>query len=239
MENSISHTTSKGTIFIQPHSDDMVMSSYFLMRKEILPQPYYLLTVFGQSNWIDPIKKRGRRYTQKIDGVEVTHLRKNEDEKFAESLGLTLLFSDLKDCLLRNREVYFQPNKKLETKLVKQVRTIIHDSIKRYKVENMVAPFPSGRKQHYDHRIVREAVKSLPGTLCGRFFVDDIPYSRITNPNKFRLHLFAQTKVDGINEKFCSMKVYDSQMCKLFFDQVEKITKQNQRHERLFVFNNR
>lgn len=229
----------KGTIFIQPHSDDMVMSSCFLIRGKILPRPYYLLTVFGQSNWIDPIKKRSRRYTQKIDEAEVTRLRKNEDEKFAKSLGLTLLFSDLKDCLLRNGKVYYQPNKKLETKLVKKVRTIIHDSIKRYKVENIVVPFPSGRKQHYDHRIVREAVKLLPHTLCRQFFVDDIPYSRITNHNKFSLHLFTQTKVDGINKKFRSMKVYDSQMCKLFFDQVKKITKQNQKHERLFVLNNR
>lgn len=229
----------KGTIFIQPHSDDMVMSSCFLIKKEVLPRPYYLLTVFGQSNWIDPIKKRGRRYIQKIDGTTITRLRKNEDEKFVKSLGLTLLFFDLKDCLLRNGEVYYQPNKKLEIKLVKKVKTIIHDSIKEYKVENIVVPFPSGRKQHYDHRIVREAVKLLPATLCSQFFVDDVPYSRIMKHNKFSLHIFAQIKVDGVNEKFRSMKVYDSQMCKLFFDQVEKITKQNQKHERLFVLNNR
>lgn len=227
-----------GTIFIQPHSDDMVMSSCFLMKEEVLPRPYYLLTVFGQSNWIDPIKKRGPKYVQKIDEATITRLRKKEDEKFAKSLGLTLLFFDLKDCLLRSREVYYQPNKKLETKLVKKVRIIIRDSINRYKAENIVAPFPFGRKQHYDHQIVCEAVKLLSATSCNQFFVDDIPYSRITNYNKFSLHLFVQTKVDDINEKFRSMEVYDSQMCKLFFDQVEKITKQNQKHERLFVLNN-
>lgn len=41
---------SKGTIFIQPHSDDMVMSAYFLIKAEVLSRPYYLLTIFGQSN---------------------------------------------------------------------------------------------------------------------------------------------------------------------------------------------
>lgn len=230
---------SKGTIFIQPHSDDMVMSSCFLIRAEILPRPYYLLTVFGQSNWIDPIKKRGRRYTQKIDETAVTHLRKTEDEKFAKLLSLTLLFLNLEDCLLRNGEVYYRPNKKLSTNLVKEVRTIIYEVIKKYKIKNIVAPFPSGRKQHYDHRIVREAIKSLGTKFCNRFFVDDIPYSRITNHDKFNLHFFAQTKVNDIYDKFHTMKIYDSQMCKLFFDQVKKITKQNQGHERLFVFNNR
>ncbi len=239
MKNNTLHTIPKGTIFIQPHSDDMVMSSYFLMKKEILPRPYYLLTVFGQSNWINPIKKRGRLYAQKIDGAEVTRLRKTEDEKFAKSLNLTLLFFNLEDCLLRNKEVYYQMNKKLDMDLVKEVKAVIYASIKKYKAENIVTPFPSGRRQHYDHRIVREAVRLLPATLCNRFFIDDIPYSRVTNPNKFSLHLFAQTKVDGINEKFRSMKIYDSQMCKLFFDQVEKITKENQKDERLFVFNNR
>jgi len=147
MKNNILHTTPKGTIFIQPHSDDMVMSSYFLMKKEILPRPYYLLTVFGQSNWIDPIKKRSRLYAQKIDGTEVTRLRKTEDEKFAKSLNLILLFFNLGDCLLRNKKVYYQMNKKLDMDLVKEVKAVIYASIKKYKAENIVVPFPFGRRQ--------------------------------------------------------------------------------------------
>lgn len=107
--------------------------------------------------------------------------------------------------------------------------------IKRYKAKNIVAPFPSGIKQHYDHRIVREAIKSLSSTLCNRFFVDDIPYSRITNQNKHHLHLFAKLKINNIYEKFNAMKIYDSQMCKLYLEQIQKITKQNRGYERIFI----
>lgn len=229
---------SKGTIFIQPHSDDAVMSSYFLIKTEVLPKPYYLLTVFGQSNWIDPIKKRGRRYTQSKDQIAVTRIRKTEDKKFTKSLGLTLLFFNLEDCLLRNGEVFYQPNKKLNTDLVKKVGAIIDASIKKYKAKNIVVPFPSNTKQHYDHRIVREAIKSLPATSCNRFFVDDIPYGRITNHSKYNLHLFTRLKIDDIYDKFRAMKIYDSQMRRLYLKQVQKIARQNQGCERIFVLTN-
>ena len=228
----------KGTIFIQPHSDDIVMSSYSLIKAEVLPRPYYLLTVFGQSNWIDPIKRGGRHYTQNKNQVTITRLRKTEDRRFAKSFSLTLLFFNLEDCLLRNGEVFYQPNKKLDADLVKKVSAIINISIKKYKAQNVVTSFPSGVEQHYDHRIVREAVKSLPATLCNRFFVDDIPYSRITNQSKYNLSLFARSKIDDINAKFRAMKVYDSQICRLFLNQVQKIAKQNQGYERIFVLTN-
>ncbi len=227
---------SKGTIFIQPHSDDMVMSSYFLIETEVLPRPYYLLSVFGKSNWVDPIKKIGGQYIQDKKQTTVTHIRKAEDKKFAKSLGLTLLFFNLEDCLLRNQEVFYQPDKTLDTNLVKEVKAIINTSIKKYGIQNVVTSFPSGKKQHYDHRIVYKAVKSLPANLCNRFFVDDIPYSRIINQKKYNLHLFTKSKIDDIDDKFRAMKTYDSQMCKLFFDQVRKIIKQNQGYERLFSF---
>jgi len=228
----------KGTIFIQPHSDDTVMSSYFLIKAEVLSKPYYLLTVFGQSNWTDPIKKRSGLYKQSKDQIAVTRMRKTEDRRFAKSLGLTLLFFNLKDCLLRNGEVFYQPNKKLDADLVKKVSAIIDASIKKYKAKNIVAPLPSGVKQHYDHRIVREAVKSLPATLCNLFFVDDIPYSRIINQSKYGLNLFARSKIDDMYDKFRAMKIYDSQMCKLFLNQVQKIAKQNQGYERIFALTN-
>src|SRR3989344_1319856 len=225
----------KGAIFIQPHSDDTVMSSYFLIKTEILPRPYYLLTVFGQSNWIDPIKRRGYRYTQNKNQTAITHLRKNEDRRFAKSLGFTLVFYNLKDCLLRNKEVFFQPNKKLDADLVTRVNKIINASIRKYKAQNMIAPFPFGVKQHYDHRVVREAVRSLPATLCNLFFVDDIPYSRIRNQKKNGLSLFARLRVVDADGKVRAMKMYNSQMCELFLSQAQKIAKQNHGYERVFT----
>lgn len=213
------------------------MSSYFLIKEEILPRPYYLITIFGKSNWIHPHKKKeylNDRYKYKT----VTYIRKTEDENFAELLNLKLIFFNLEDCLLRNGEVFYKPNKKLDTDLVNKVKIIIDTSIKKCKVRNIVVPFPSGLKQHYDHRIVYEALMLLTTKSCNRFFVDDIPYSRVVNPDKYNLRLFAKLKITNLYEKFQAMKIYNSQMCKLFFDQVQKITMQNKKYERLFLLIN-
>lgn len=222
---------SRGTVFIQPHSDDTVMSSYFLIKVAALPKPYYLCTMFGRSNWIDPIQRK-KKYKQD-DTSQVTRIRKTEDQKFADLLGLKLLFLNLEDCLLRNGEAFYAPAKKLDQHLLKQVRARIITLTDKYKIKNIVAPFPFGIRQHYDHRIVCEAVKFMPNNLYNRFFVDDIPYSRIANYRKYNLHLFTKTK-GNISDKFKTMKVYDSQMCKLFFNNVRRISEQNHGYERLF-----
>lgn len=224
-----------GTIFIQSHSDDIVMSSYFLIKAEILPKPYFLLTVFGRSNWLDPIKRKGNNYAQINSIAEITCLRKKEDEKFAKSLNLKLLFLNLEDCLLRNGKVFYDRKKTLDRNLIKIVNKTLFLLLRKYKVKNIVVPFPSGKQQHYDHRIVCEAIKSMPVNLYNRFFVDDIPYSRIANPHKYNLNLIAKQRGD-INDKFKAMSIYDSQMCRLFFSQTRKIFKQNHGYERLFLF---
>ena len=225
-----------GTLFIQPHSDDMVMSSYFLMRAEILPRPHYLLTVFAQSNWMDPLKNSLLRFER--DKTAITSLRKNEDKRFANLFHIIPIFLDFEDCLLRNGEIFYQSNKKLGADLVKHVATSIYCVTKKHKLQNVVAPFPSGAKQHYDHRTVCEAVKITSLVSCNLYFVDDIPYGRITNANKHNLQLFAKSKISSMCEKFSAMKIYDSQMCNLFFSQVRKIAKQNQGYERIFILRN-
>jgi len=224
----------KGTIFVQPHSDDIAMSSYFLIKAEILSKPYFLLTVFGQSNWLDPIKSKGE-YAENNNMAEITRSRKTEDERFAKSLDLKLLFFNLEDCLLRNGKVFYNPKKELDQNLLGMVGKTLSSSLRKYKAKNIVAPFPSGKRQHYDHRIVCEAIKSLSGNLYSRFFLDDIPYSRVANFSKHNLSMFARQK-GNMNDKFKAMSIYDSQMCRLFFDQTRKIFKQNQGYERLFLF---
>lgn len=220
-----------GTIFIQPHSDDMVMSSYFLIKAEILPRPYYLLTMFGQSSWIDPIK---RKKYKKFDVPEVTSIRRIEDERLAKLFGLKLLFWGLADCLLREGRVYYSQDSKLDLKLLREARMMLTKLLKERKIRNIVAPFPAGRRQHYDHRLVCEVVKSLSVNLYNIFFADDIPYSRISQPNKCGLHLHSKTSGD-LKDKFKAMKIYDSQMSQLFFKQVRKLSRQNHGHERLFA----
>jgi len=226
----------QGTFFIQPHSDDMIMSSYFLMKAETLHRPYYLLTVFTKSNWMDPHKRK--KFHSVKNQVAITSLRKNEDRRFAKLLHLIPLFLKFEDCLLRNGEVFYQPNKKLETDLVEQVAASIHSLIKKYKPRNIMVPFPSGVKQHYDHRIAFEATRLVSSALCNIYFVDDMPYGRITDTNKHNLKLFAKSKISSVREKFRVMKIYESQMCNLFFNQVRKITKQNQGYERIFTLRN-
>lgn len=226
----------RGTLFIQPHSDDMVMSSYFLIKAGILPRPYYLLTVFSQSNWVDPPKSSRLRPGR--SKTVITNLRKDEDKRFANLLHLIPLFFNFEDCLLRNGKVFYQSNKKLGADLIKQVATSIHYVIKGHKLQNVVVPFSSGTKQHYDHRLVCEAVKLVSLVSCNLYFVDDIPYGRITNANKHNLQLFAKSKISSIHEKFNVMKLYDSQMCNLFFNQVQKIAKQNRGYERIFILTN-
>ena len=203
------------------------------MEAETLHRPYYLLTVFTKSNWMDPLKRKKFRSVK--NQVAITNLRKNEDRRFAKSLHLIPLFLKFEDCLLRDGEVFYQPNKKLEADLVEQVAISIRFLIKKYKPRNIVVPFPSGVKQHYDHRIVFEAARLVASVLCNPYFVDDMPYGRITNPNKHNLKLFTKSKISSMREKFRIMEIYESQMCDLFFNQVRKITEQNQGCERIFI----
>jgi len=225
---------SMGTIFIQPHSDDMVMSSYFLIKTEVFPQPYYLLTIFGQSNWVDPIKRKLPMYRMIKDKTSITQLRKREDSEFASLCGFKLLFFNLEDCLLRNGRVFYHPDKKLDENLIKKTREIIVNSVKKLKANNVVLPFPCGKKQHYDHRIIKEAAMGLPLKLCTKYFVDDFPYSRINRSQKYNLFLFKKVKVKDLKEKLCAMKIYDSQMCSFYKNQIIKLTKQNKGYERVF-----
>lgn len=221
-----------GTIFIQPHSDDAVMSSYFLMKAEVLPRPYYLLTVFGRSNWVDPIK--GQKY-RRLNASKVTHIRNDEDKRFAKLLRLKLLFLDFEDQLLRTGKVSYTPTKKLSQELFKEIRNTLTILLKEHNIKNVVTSFPSGTRQHYDHQIVCEVVKSLSTNLGSLFFVDDIPYSKITKSDENKLQLFTRLK-GSLMDKFKAMKIYDSQMCKLFFNKVRELSKQNRRHERMFLF---
>jgi hypothetical protein len=224
-----------GTLFVQPHSDDLAMSSYFLMKSEIFPKPHYLLTAFSKSNWIDPIKRKKYPEERIKSEKEITRLRVNEDKKFCESTSLIPLFSGLEDCLLRNGKVFYDPKKRLEPELVAGVKAVINLSIKRYGMKNVVAPFPSGAVQHYDHRILREAVVlSLLGRSA-KFFVDDLPYSRIANPDKQGLRLFARSRIIDIGEKMRAMEIYESQMCESFFKEVRKTARKNGGYERTFA----
>ncbi len=207
------------------------MSSYFLIRAGILPKPYNLLTVFDRSNWLDPMRRAAYRT---LDTAEVTRIRRREDGAFATSLGLHMSFLGLADCLLREQRVYYGRDRELDPGLLKEMRALLAGFLKRRNITNIVAPFPAGRRQHYDHRLVREAVMSLPVRSYNVFFVDDVPYSRIPKPEAYQLRLVV--RMEGkLQDKFKAMSIYDSQMCESYFDRVKKLSEQNRGYERLFV----
>ncbi len=226
----------KGTLFVQPHSDDMVMSSYFLIKTQILPRPYYLLTIFSKSSWLDPIRRK--RFCLANSERSVTRLRIAEDEEFARLFQLTPYFFGFKDCLLRNGKTYFRPQTGIERNLINKVSNSITAFIKKHNIQNIVIHFQSGTRRHQDHYIVHQAVEliKLPIRV---YFVDDIPYSRVLNLKKHNLKIFKRVKIKNIQEKFRAMGLYKSQMCDLFFNRVQKITEQNQGYERIFTLKKR
>lgn len=217
---------------MQPHSDDIVMSSYFLIKAEVLPRPYHLLTVFSKSNWLDPVRRK-KLYLDDTK-TAITRLRRGEDRQFAKSLRLTPHFFDFKDCLLRNGRTYLHPHDRLEKNLVDEISKSIATFIEMHRVQNVVIHFPSGPRQHLDHRIAYRASKDikLPIQL---YFVDDFLYSRVSSLKSRNLRVFKRVRIKNIREKFRAMKLYDSQMCDSFFNEVQKITSQNKGFERLLV----
>lgn len=224
-----------GTFFIQPHSDDIVMSAYFLIKKGFFPKPYFLITAFSSSNWVDPLKKKTRNLPS--DSYKITKIRVDEDKKFAEFLDIDkVIFFNLKDCLLRNGLTYFEEKRKLDSKTILELRKKFNKLINEFNPKFLVAPFPCGKVQHYDHRLVVKSLQSLSQNkkfkLC---FLDDLPYGRVFNLKKNNLSLFYKEKVRNMVEKEQAMKLYDSQMCRLYFSKVKNISKLNNYTERTFI----
>lgn len=224
-------TKKGGTLFIQPHSDDMVMSSYFIIKSGVLPKPYYIVTVFSKSNWTVPVNRKRLKLPQTVRGV--TRIRSNEDKTFAKKIGARCVFLGFADCLLRTGKIFSKPDVTLDVKLVNDVSHAISNIIQESHIQVMVAHYPCGPKQHFDHRIVQRALMSM-NTPTKLYFVDDIPYSRVNVMHNLKISEII--KIDGIRKKFKSMNIYKSQMCPSFFERVKKISDRNGWFERLLEF---
>lgn len=225
-----------GTLFIQPHSDDIAMSSYYILKARVLPMPYYLLTVFSKSTWIDPIR-RVQLFRDIIRDSEVTRIRTEEDKRFSKLLGLRFLSFDHEDCLLRTGTTILSPKKPIDLQYVSTVACKIANVIKYHSIRNILTHFPSGRQQHIDHRLVFHAACSVKEQLpINLYLVDDFPYSRVKDPKRNGLRVLDEIVATNLEEKFAAMNIYTSQMCDLFFLQVAKLTDQNRGSERLLVF---
>ncbi len=216
------------TCFISPHSDDIVMSSFQIIRKKILSKHQTLLTIFGVSEYVD-ISKREIYKTK--DDVTMTRLK--EDKRFAKEVGINFDYFKIPDCLLRHRRVFFNEtqlniDKKLFDDLVRRLTKYIIKS----KLNQVVVHYPSGNKRHFDHRLIVKVAQKIPNIEL--LYVDDIPYSRISSDAGLELYKSIKLCADDLKSKHNAMDLYSSQMCSLFHNQVDKITRLNNMTERIF-----
>ena len=161
-----------GACFFSPHPDDMAMSGLFVIREEVLPRPYYLLTVFSQSEYV-AFEKRAL-----YPKATVTDVRLRENQKFANMLGLNYLVLKEEDSLKRLGQDVPDEDFPLDTVLLRNICSSVTDVISGLNIRNFVVSYPFGRHQHYDHRMVRAAVEKVAGRFdANLYYLDDIPYS--------------------------------------------------------------
>lgn len=222
-----------GTLFVQPHSDDAALSSYFIIRSGILPKPYTLATVFSKSNWINPEQRSS--FPPGLQTEKITEIRIAEDRRFAKLLGIENDFFGFLDCPLRHGKVILAPDAPLEENLISQTAETIEKSSKKHKSKNIVIHFPEGERKHCDHRIVYEAALRIKDRFK-IYFVDDIPYSRVISPEKNNLRIFKEIPIINLAEKLEAMEIYKSQISDIpHRAQVKKLSSENKSFERIFT----
>jgi len=159
----------RGTGFVSVHADDVAFACVGLIRRRVLPEPYYLVTVFTVSQHHADPDLSG------MPAKEVAKIRESEDREFARQLGLTycgLGLRDEPDRLLSNAGAF-------QTTL-EAVRARLRGVIDEVGCEAVVSPWPYGRRQHVHHRLVHQACSSafVGSADVDLFLVDDQPYSR-------------------------------------------------------------
>ena len=213
-----------GTCFFSPHPDDIVMSGLFVIKEEILPRPYFLFTIFGQSEYVAFDKRR--QYPK----ATITDVRLSEDQKFADKLVLNYLFLKEDDSLKRLGQDVPDEDFPLDTVLIKHIHNSIRDKISSLNICNFVVSYPYGRHQHYDHRIVKVIAEKVSDEYdANLYYLDDIPYS-IARPEESIDVLYEKTLSDeDLNYKYQLMRIYESQMCVHYYKMVQTLNR-----ERLF-----
>lgn len=206
-----------GTCFISPHSDDTCMSATFILKESILPKPYFLLTVFTNTTYVDILNKD--KYAKK----DIMQIRKVEDKKFAEIFNMKYLYLNEHDCLKRYGEVIFNPMAEIPKLLEKSIYKKILNKIKKYNISNIVVPYPSGERQHFDHRIAKNICKKISLKFAyNLFYTDDLPYSLLTNLNNKKIVYRKTINKNDLKYKYEIMKIYKSQMCKYYYDSIKR-----------------
>lgn len=219
----------KGTVFLQPHSDDVVMSSFYHIKTGYFKKPYYVVTVFSESDWIDPVQKiflskKLKKFTQDI----VTKIRLKEDRKFAQKMFMSFSSLGIPDSKLRYSKAIFDADYKINEIEYVGIEKQVFDLLDKLKPETLVFPEPEGLRQHLDHRIIYRI--GLNSSVSNKYVTDDLPYSTVTNDYE-EIH---QIKVNNLLDKFEALNIYKSQINSYFFEDLIRLNKANGGYERIF-----
>ena len=220
-----------GTAFIQPHSDDAVMSMYYSIKSGYLPKPYFLVTAFSESDWVDPVQRIFLEDSHiNLSKEVVTDLRKYEDIEFANKCDMKCIFLCISDSKIRTGGAIFDPLVSLDGKIINELHLKLNKTLSEIQVCTIVFPHPVGEKQHIDHRILFEVCGQLQGYT--KYFSDDFPYSRVDDSISFTNG--NMVSADSILEKFKMMSIYKTQMNSYFYEDVSHLHSKNGNTERLF-----
>ncbi|MCB0537136.1 MAG: hypothetical protein KDE33_06365 [Bacteroidetes bacterium] len=210
-----------GTCFLSPHSDDISMSALYVILEKVLPEPYYLFTIFSSSEYVD-ISKVTEYLKDKI-----TDTRLNEDRMFSKALDMTFLHLKEPDCLKRLGFVIYDSKQNISSSYVERLSNFVALKIKSYEISNIVVPYPFGEKQHYDHRITRCVAEKLSNNLeINLYYLDDIPYSVIDFCDNLEICYKKELNYSDIVHKIQFMDIYKSQMCDYFYERVKIFNKE-------------
>lgn len=219
------HFANGGTCFLSPHPDDTVMSALFVIKDSVLPKPYYLFTIFGDSDFAPYLDR------SLCPDEQVSTIRQQEDEAFSQEVGMEYLSLMAPCCLKKLGHVIFDPLAELDEVLLTGLQEKIHDRLAPLNISNIVVQNPFGDRQHYDHRLVKEIGRRLADKYGYKvFLLDDIPYSSTVLTDKHLVVYERQITGEALVYKHKTMNIYASQMMASYHNFIDA-----NNFERLFI----
>lgn len=201
--------------FLSPHSDDTFLELYFTIANRVLPGEYFLCTVFSESNYVD--------ISQKDLFLEdtITNIRVAEDLAMARKLGMKYFTINEPDCLMRYGLVFFD-DCLLDEELIVKISERICILVKEQGIDYIIAPYPWGNKQHYDHRVLCKVAKRVAEIeKVNLLWTNDIPYSSIPK-EIIKKCIWSKILTDSdVLEKVSKLDYfYPSQTCEYYKDAI-------------------
>lgn len=161
-------TARGGTWIISPHSDDAALSLGYAIYTHIFPMPIRIVTVFSVSDF------------SAIDYMEtkcITQVRRLEDAKFANWVGVDLVQLHFEDAPLRNdrpnKGSVFESSEPVSPILTTLVSNAVQDLNENWAESLLVLPFGIGG--HIDHRTVSLIGENIPARM--KIAYADQPYA--------------------------------------------------------------